>query len=269
MITIPETTTSSDIRMSREDEYEWSRRWTENNDPTALDALVKAHLRLVRVVARKYTFTGMDYDELVALGNEGLVRAVQQFDPEHGTRLTTYAVWWIRAVILRAYVRTFSPVRIGSTPDSRKVFYHLRRARALLEAAGGTATAENLAVVLQVPVDVVEVLLPRFTGGDVPLDAVYDEDATHPKFELVSSIAHVDEQYEEAETLYARRQVLKNALKTFAPRTRNVIRLRHLVPVPWTLDKIGKHYGVSRERIRQIEEKALTQLKEQCCSPMP
>jgi RNA polymerase sigma-32 factor len=254
------------------EEHRLSRRWRTLEDKDALARLVQAHLGLVIRIATEFRHSGPSMEDLIQEGNLGLTIAARRFDPCRATRLATYATYWIRACMLEHVVRSHGPVRIGTTRSQRKIFFGLGRARRRLEREGETVDAEALAQVLGVETNDIEQMTPRLTGRDISLDAPRSLD---DKREVGALLEHEDPTPEEmvagVEEDDSRRTRLTEGLKVLDPRERAIIRARHLRQRPATLASLGKKFGISRERVRQLELRAKAKLRLFCgvAGPMP
>jgi RNA polymerase sigma-32 factor len=247
------------------EERRLARRWRTCEDPAALARLVQAHLGLVIRIATEFRHSGPAMEDLIQEGNLGLTIAARRFDPNRATRLATYATYWIRACMLEHVVRSHGPVRIGTTRSQRKIFFGLGRARRKLEREGEVADCEKLAGELGVMQEDVEAMTPRLTGRDVSLDAprgfddrramgaTLAEDGPSPE-EMVAGCEEEDH----------RRVQLFEGLKVLDPRERAIIRARHMRQRPATLAALGKKFGISRERVRQLELRAKDKLRSFC-----
>jgi RNA polymerase sigma-32 factor len=258
--------------LSIAEEHRLSRRWRTLEDKDALAHLVQAHLGLVIRIATEFRHSGPSMEDLIQEGNLGLTIAARRFDPGRATRLATYATYWIRACMLEHVVRSHGPVRIGTTRSQRKIFFGLGRARRRLEREGETVDAEALAHVLGVDANDIEQMTPRLTGRDVSLDAPRSLD---DKREVGALLEHDDPTPEEmvagVEEEDSRRTRVFEGLKVLDPRERAIIRARHMRQRPATLASLGKKFGISRERVRQLELRAKAKLRLFCgvAGPMP
>jgi RNA polymerase sigma-32 factor len=250
------------------DERALARRWRALNDTKALSRLVEAHLGLVIRIAMEFRHSGPSMEDLIQEGNLGLTIAARRFDPNRATRLATYATYWIRACMLEHVVRSHGPVRIGTTRSQRKIFFGLGRARRKLERDGAAADAESLASELGVLEEDVQSMTPRLTGRDISLDAprsiddrrsvgaTLAEDMPTPE-DMVAGLQEDDH----------RKVTLFEGLKVLDPRERAIIRARHMRQRPATLAALGKKFGISRERVRQLELRAKAKLRHYCMCP--
>ena len=202
-------------------------------------------------------------EDLIQEGNLGLTIAARRFDPGRQTRLATYATYWIRACMLEHVVRSHGPVRIGTTRSQRKIFFGLGRARRKIEREGETADSEHLAAALGVQREDIESMTPRLSGRDVSLDAPRGFDDRRPMTASLAEDAPTPEDlmagFEEADQ---RKTRMYEGLKVLDPRERAIIRARHMRQRPATLACLGKKFGISRERVRQLELRAKEKLRQ-------
>ncbi|MCU1280981.1 MAG: polymerase factor sigma-32 [bacterium] len=251
--------------LSIAEEHRLSRRWRTLEDETALARLVQTHLGLVIRIAMEFRHSGPSMEDLIQEGNLGLTIAARRFDPTRQTRLATYATYWIRACMLEHVVRSHGPVRIGTTRSQRKIFFGLGRARRKLEREGEHADTESLATALGVDRADIESMTPRLTGHDVSLDApratddrrevgaLLAEDGPNPE-DMVAGLEEED----------SRKTRLNEGLKVLDTRERAIIKARHMRQRPATLASLGKKFGISRERVRQLELRAKAKLRIFC-----
>jgi RNA polymerase sigma-32 factor len=249
-----------------EHELELARLWRDQRDPDAARQLVGSHLRLVVKLARGYRGYNFPIAELIAEGNLGLVQALAKFDPERGFRFATYAMWWIRAAIQEHILHNWSMVKLGTTAAQKKLFFNLRRAKSRLgETGSGDLPPEAVASIaydLAVTDGEVIDMNRRLSGGDASLNMRVGEDGDHEWGDLL-----VDEgQDQEGRTLEAsehnwRRDLLGSAMDVLTPRERHILTERKLKDEPSTLEDLAQIYGVSRERIRQIEVRAFERVQ--------
>jgi len=253
--------------LEREYEANLARRWRDDDDDDALHQLINAHVRLVVKIASRFRGYGLPIADLIQEGSIGLMQAAKRFDVERQVRFSTYATWWILASIQEYVVRNSSIVRIGTTPKQKSLFFNLRRLRAKLIGATATrmtdADRRTIADQLRVPVAAVERMEAHFSGPDRSLNATVGQDETD---ELQDFLIDEDPTPEENVTRMRDRRTqakwLRQALGELTPREREVISRRFLTEDRETLADIGRTYGVTKERIRQIEKKALAQLRE-------
>jgi RNA polymerase sigma-32 factor len=256
---------TSSATLTPEQEQELSRRWLKHEDNTALAGLVHAHLGLVIKIATEFRNSGPAMEDLIQEGHVGLTIAARRFDPGKATRLATYATYWIRACMMEYVVRSHGPVRIGTTRSQRKIFFGLGRARRRLEREGQTPSAETLAHLLGVPTEDVEQMSTRLSGHDVSLDAPRSQDDERKAGNLLSSDGPTQEDlYADGQEIDSRKAKLEEALKQLDPRERAILKARHMSARPITLGALGKRFGISRERVRQLELRAVAKLRSYC-----
>jgi RNA polymerase sigma-32 factor len=266
----PTKTTTSTATLSSEAERELSHRWQAAADTRALAALVNAHLGLVIKIATEFRNSGPSMEDLIQEGHVGLTIAARRFDPGKATRLATYATYWIRACMMEYVVRSHGPVRIGTTRSQRKIFFGLGRARRRLEREGQGASAEQLARVLGVATDDVEAMAARLSGHDVSLDAPRSSDDERRAGSLLATDLPTQEDlFADGQEEDSRKQLLGQALQQLDPRERAILKARHMSARPTTLGALGKKFGISRERVRQLELRAVAKLRNFCNAERP
>ncbi len=248
------------------EEYMLAKAFAEHEDSTAAHKLVTSHLRLVAKIAMGYRFYGLPVSDLISEGNVGLMRAVKKFEPDRGFRLATYAMWWIKASINEYVLNSWSLVKVGTVAAQKKLFFNLRKIKAKLglyeegdipyEAA--VTIAERLSVT---PAEVID-MNRRLSRSDASLNAMVAEDGDTERQDLL-----VDDKPSPEATLSAKQDrnlgstLLSAALKGLTARERHIIEERRLAENPRTLEEIGAEYGISRERVRQIENRAFSKLQ--------
>ncbi|MEA1943148.1 MAG: RNA polymerase sigma factor RpoH [Pseudomonadota bacterium] len=254
--------------LSKDEEFMLGKRWREHEDPEAAEKLVTSHLRLVAKIAMGYRGYGLPVAEVISEGNVGLMQAVKKFDPDKGFRLATYAMWWIRASIQEYILRSWSLVKMGTTAAQKKLFFNLRRMKSQMQALEEgdlkPEQVEEIATKLGVTTDEVVSMNGRLSGPDASLNAplrgtegegqwqdwLSDDDAESQEDELVQS--------DEFET---RMTLLQSAMGELNEREQHILQERRLTEEPKTLEELADQYGVSRERIRQIEVRAFEKLQ--------
>ncbi len=253
--------------LEAEEEYMLAKRWSEHGDYDAAHRLVTSHLRLVAKMAMKFRGYGLPMSDLVAEGNIGLMQAVKKFDPDKGFRLSTYAIWWIRAAIQEYILRSWSLVKVGSSAAQKKLFFNLRRLKQGLQAVdSGDLRPEHVEAISQKlgvsEQDVVD-MNRRMIASDQFLDAPVRDDSNSTYGDLMPSgeINQEDAVVEYQETSRKHGMLVK-AMSLLSPRERDVIRARRLQEPAATLEDLSQQFGVSRERIRQIEVRAMEKLTE-------
>jgi RNA polymerase sigma-32 factor len=248
------------------EEYMLAKRWQEHQDSVAAQKLVTSHLRLVARIAMGYRGYGLPIGEVISEGNVGLMQAVKRFDPDKGFRLATYAMWWIRASIQEYILRSWSLVKIGTTAAQKKLFFNLRRVKGQIQALEeGDLKPEHVKMIatrLGVPeADVIS--MNRRLSGDAPLNAPIraDQEAGEWQDWLVDETPSQEERLVESEELDKRRSYLRSAMSTLNDREKRVFEARRLRDDPATLEDLSTEFGVSRERIRQIEVRAFEKVQ--------
>ena len=258
-------TTTSNATLSLEEEQQLSRRWMKEADTHALATLIHAHLGLVIKIATEFRNSGPSMEDLIQEGHVGLTIAARRFDPSKATRLATYATYWIRACMMEYVVRSHGPVRIGTTRSQRKIFFGLGRARRRLEREGASVSADKLAQILGVPADDVEHMATRLSGHDVSLDAPRSQDDERRQSNLLATDGPSQEDlYADGQEEDSRKALLNEALTKLDPRERAILKARHMSSRPTTLGALGKRFGISRERVRQLELRAVAKLRSYC-----
>jgi len=249
-----------------EEELACARRWREHRDRDAAFQLVTSHLRLVAKIAMRYRGYGLPIADIVSEGNIGLMQAVKRFDPDRGVRLATYAMWWIRATIQEYVLRSWSLVKMAASPGHKKLFFKLRRAKSAISALqDGDLQPEQVKLIAE-RLEVAErevVEMNRRLHGDVSLSApVHDEDDAGQALDWLVDPAPTQEitLAEEQETAH-HRQALDDAVANLNPRERRIFTARRLTDEPATLEELAAEHGISRERVRQIEQRAFQKVK--------
>jgi RNA polymerase sigma-32 factor len=256
--------------LAQEEEYMLAKRWREHGDPEAAQRLVTSHLRLVAKIAMGYRGYGLPLADLIAEGNLGMMQAVKRYDPERGFRLATYAMWWIRASIQEYILHSWSLVKLGTTAAQKKLFFNLRRIKGRIQAIeDGDLSPENVAKIateLQVPESDVIDMNRRLAGADHSLNAAVRGDGEGGgewQDWLVDETDDQEETLGEMEELGLRRDLLTAAMSHLTARERDILQERRLKDEPTTLEELAQKYGVSRERVRQIEVRAFDKLQKQ------
>ena len=250
-----------------EEEYMLAKRWVDHQDTGAAHKLVTSHLRLAAKIAMGYRGYGLPQAEVISEANVGLMQAVKRFDPEKGFRLATYAMWWIRASIQEYILRSWSMVKLGTTSAQKKLFFNLRKAKARIGAIEeGDLRPENvkqLAEDLSVSEQEVVDMNRRLAGSDASLNVTVggDEGSSSWQDWLEDEDADQAGAYAERDEFEARQAMLMEAMDVLNDRERDVLTERRLAEPPVTLEDLSSKYGVSRERIRQIEVRAFEKLQ--------
>ena len=241
-----------------QDEFMLGRRWREHGDRDAAHKLVTSHLRLVAKIAMGYRGYGLPISEVISEGNVGLLQAVKRFEPEKGFRLATYARWWIKATIQEYILHSWSLVKLGTSVNQKKLFFNLRKAKSKLSALEEgdlqpdqvKLIARRLAVTEQ---DVID--MNRRLGGDVSLNAPIGDERNSGEWQdsLVDEVTDQETRLAESEEVNNRRQALGEALSVLNERERRIFEARRLADEPIILEELAAEFGISRERVRQIE----------------
>ena len=248
-----------------QEEYMLAKRWREHGDREAAHKLVTSHLRLVAKIAMGYRGYGLPIGEVISEGNVGLMQAVRRFEPDKGFKLATYAMWWIRASIQEYILRSWSLVKMGTTASQKKLFFNLRKAKSRISALEDgdlrddqvTTIASRLGVAKQ---DVID--MNRRLGGDASLNAPLREEGEGEWQDwLVDDAPSQESVLADREESDVRLAALKSALRVLNPRERRIFEARRLAEDPVTLEELSAEFGVSRERVRQIEVRAFEKVQ--------
>ena len=237
--------------------YLLAKRWREHGDREAAHRLVTSHLRLVVKIALGYRGYGLPISEMISEGNIGLIQAVNRFEPEKGFRLATYAVWWIRASIQQYILRSWSQVKMGTTAKQTKLFFNLRKAKRKISVLREGDMRPNQVKLLAKQLGVTEqdvIDTNRWLGGDTSLNApIREGDSGEWQDQLVDESASQETMLVESDELDSRRKALASALSVLNNRERRIFEGRRLTEEPITLKELADEFGVSRERVRQID----------------
>jgi len=249
-----------------QEEYMLAKRWREHGDRQAAHKLVTSHLRLVAKIAMGYRGYGLPISEVVSEGNVGLMQAVKRFEPDKGFRLATYAMWWIRAAIQEYILRSWSLVKMGTTANQKKLFFNLRKAKSRINALeeGDLHPDQNKLIAKRLGVteqDVVD--MNRRLGGDASLNAPIRDDGDSGEWQdwLVDDAPSQERVLAESEESDNRHKALIDALGVLNERERRIFEARRLADEPITLEELASEFGVSRERVRQIEVRAFEKVQ--------
>ena len=254
--------------LTAEEEYMLAKRYKEHGDTEAAHKLVTSHLRLVAKIAMGYRGYGLPVTDLISEGNVGIMQAVKKFDPERGFRLATYAMWWIRAQIQEYVLHSWSLVKIGTTAAQKKLFFNLKKLKNQLSSIdSGNLSPENAReIASRLNVKEAEVLDMdnRLFSGDQSLNVqVGEEGNTEWQDMLVDSNDTQDNILANSNELSFRKKIFEQALEVLNDREKEIISLRRLKDKPIKLEELSKKFNISRERVRQIEEKAFEKLQKQ------
>ena len=249
-----------------QDEFILAKRWREHGDRDAAHKLVTSHLRLVAKIAMGYRGYGLPISEVISEGNVGLMQAVKRFEPDKGFRLATYAMWWIRAAIQEYILRSWSLVKMGTTAAQKKLFFNLRKIKGQLKALEEGDLRPDQVKLIATRLGVTEedvVSMNRRLAGDSSLNAPVRNDAESGEWQdwLVDDTMDQETALAESEERDQRRDMLNDALKGLNARERRVFEARRLTDEPLTLEELSSEFGVSRERIRQIEVRAFEKVQ--------
>jgi len=249
-----------------QEEYMLAKSWREHGDRTAAHRLVTSHLRLVAKIAMGYRGYGLPISEVISEGNVGLMQAVKRFEPEKGFRLATYAMWWVKAAIQEYILRSWSLVKMGTTANQKKLFFNLRKAKSKISALDeGDMRPDQIKTIakrLGVPEqDVID--MNRRLSGDASLNAPIRADGDSGEWQdwLVDDSTSQETRLAESEEFDNRRKALSDALSVLNDRERRIFEARRLADNPVTLEELADEFGVSRERVRQIEVRAFEKVQ--------
>jgi len=252
--------------LEADEELRLAKRWLEKQDPDAAHRMVTSHLRLVAKIAMGFRGYGLPLGELISQGNVGMMQAISRFDPERGFRLSTYAMWWIRAAIHEYILHSWSMVKMGTTAAQKKLFFNLRKMKGQIQALEeGDLKPDHvteIATRLKVPETEVINMNRRMTGPDQSLNAPVrgDSDGEWQDW-LVEKGADQEMVLGERQELGSRRKLLASAMVGLSDRERHILSERRLREAPATLQDLSERYGISRERVRQIEARAFEKIQ--------
>ena len=254
--------------LTAEEEYMLAKRYKEHGDAEAAHKLVTSHLRLVAKIAMGYRGYGLPVTDLISEGNVGIMQAVKKFDPEKGFRLATYAMWWIRAQIQEYVLHSWSLVKIGTTAAQKKLFFNLRKLKNQLGSIDdGSLSPENVREIanrLNVKEAEVKDMEGRLFSGDQSLNVQIGHEAkTEWQDMIVDDSEAQDKVFEKKDEYLHRKKLFNEALKILNPREKEIIKLRRLRDKPKKLEELSQQFNISRERVRQIEEKAIEKLQKE------
>ena len=251
--------------LEREEEYMLAKNWRNRGDIKSAEKLVTSHLRLVAKIAMGYRGYGLPIGEMISEGNVGLMQAVKKFDPEKGFRLATYAMWWIKAGIQEYILRSWSLVKMGTTTAQKKLFFNLKKLKnQIAPRSDGDLKDEHVTEIanrLDVKKDEVISMNRRLSGQELSLNAPVGEDGDEWQDWLADKSMDQELSFAHNEEMEQRKDLLKNSLEILNQREREILNYRRLVDQPVTLEKLSRKYKISRERIRQIENKAFEKIQ--------
>ena len=251
--------------LEREEEYMLAKNWRNRGDIKSAEKLVTSHLRLVAKIAMGYRGYGLPIGEMISEGNVGLMQAVKKFDPEKGFRLATYAMWWIKAGIQEYILRSWSLVKMGTTTAQKKLFFNLKKLKnKIAPRSDGDLKDEHVTEIanrLDVKKDEVISMNRRLSGQELSLNAPVGEDGDEWQDWLADKSMDQELSFAHNEEMEQRKDLLKNSLEILNQREREILNYRRLVDQPVTLEQLSRKYKISRERIRQIENKAFEKIQ--------
>ena len=251
--------------LEREEEYMLAKNWRNRGDIKSAEKLVTSHLRLVAKIAMGYRGYGLPIGEMISEGNVGLMQAVKKFDPEKGFRLATYAMWWIKAGIQEYILRSWSLVKMGTTTAQKKLFFNLKKLKnKIAPRSDGDLKDEHVTEIanrLAVKKDEVISMNRRLSGQELSLNAPVGEDGDEWQDWLADKSMDQELSFAHNEEMKQRKDLLENSLEILNQREREILNYRRLVDQPVTLEKLSRKYKISRERIRQIENKAFEKIQ--------
>ena len=251
--------------LEREEEYMLAKNWRNRGDIKSAEKLVTSHLRLVAKIAMGYRGYGLPVGEMISEGNVGLMQAVKKFDPEKGFRLATYAMWWIKAGIQEYILRSWSLVKMGTTTAQKKLFFNLKKLKnKIAPRSDGDLKDEHVTEIanrLVVKKDEVISMNRRLSGQELSLNAPVGEDGDEWQDWLADKSMDQELSFAHNEEMKQRKDLLENSLEILNQREREILNYRRLVDQPVTLEQLSRKYKISRERIRQIENKAFEKIQ--------
>ena len=251
--------------LEREEEYMLAKNWRNRGDIKSAEKLVTSHLRLVAKIAMGYRGYGLPIGEMISEGNVGLMQAVKKFDPDKGFRLATYAMWWIKAGIQEYILRSWSLVKMGTTTAQKKLFFNLKKLKnQIAPKSSGDLKYEHVTEIanrLDVKKDEVISMNRRLSGQEHSLNAPVGEDGDEWQDWLADKSMDQELSFAHNEEMKQRKDLLENSLEILNQREREILNYRRLVDQPVTLEKLSRKYKISRERIRQIENKAFEKIQ--------
>ena len=251
--------------LDAEEEYMLAKNWKEKGNLKSAEKLVTSHLRLVAKIAMGYKGYGLPVNEMISEGNIGLMQAVKKFEPEKGFRLATYAMWWIKAAIQEYILRSWSLVKIGTTTAQKKLFFNLKKIKNQIaprsEGDLRNKQVSEIANKLNVREEEVVSMNRRLAGKEHSLNAPLGEDGNQWQDWLVDKEMDQELKLAQQEEMNARKDLLKDSIKILNDREKEILYARRLTDYPLTLENLSQKYNISRERIRQIENKAFEKLQ--------
>lgn len=249
--------------LSAEEEYMLANRFRDHGDLTAAKKLISAHLRLAAKIAFSYRFYGLPLEDLISEANIGLMQAVKRFEPDKGNRLSTYAVWWIKAAVNEFILKSWSLVRIGTIAAQKRLFYNLRKIKARLGLYGDSSldadSIKEISQDLNVSEEDVTAMDMRL-NGDVSLNTPVFDDGYAERQDFLTDETNIENDLADRQESNIRLQLLAQAMNKLNEREKIIVQARRLSENPDTLDALGERLGISRERVRQIENRAIEKM---------
>lgn len=249
--------------LSAEEEYMLANRFRDHGDLTAAKKLISAHLRLAAKIAFSYRFYGLPLEDLISEANIGLMQAVKRFEPDKGNRLSTYAVWWIKAAVNEFILKSWSLVRIGTIAAQKRLFYNLRKIKARLGLYGDSSldadSIKEISQDLNVSEEDVTAMDMRL-NGDVSLNTPVFDDGYAERQDFLTDETNIEDDLADRQESNIRLQLLAQAMNKLNEREKIIVQARRLSENPDTLDALGERLGISRERVRQIENRAIEKM---------
>lgn len=249
--------------LSAEEEYMLANRFRDHGDLTAAKKLISAHLRLAAKIAFSYRFYGLPLEDLISEANIGLMQAVKRFEPDKGNRLSTYAVWWIKAAVNEFILKSWSLVRIGTIAAQKRLFYNLRKIKARLGLYGDSSldadSIKEISQDLNVSEEDVTAMDMRL-NGDVSLNTPVFDDGYAERQDFLTDETNIEDDLADRQESDIRLQLLAQAMNKLNEREKIIVQARRLSENPDTLDALGERLGISRERVRQIENRAIEKM---------
>ena len=249
--------------LSAEEEYMLANRFRDHGDLTAAKKLISAHLRLAAKIAFSYRFYGLPLEDLISEANIGLMQAVKRFEPDKGNRLSTYAVWWIKAAVNEVILKSWSLVRIGTIAAQKRLFYNLRKIKARLGLYGDSSldadSIKEISQDLNVSEEDVTAMDMRL-NGDVSLNTPVFDDGYAERQDFLTDETNIEDDLADRQESNIRLQLLAQAMNKLNEREKIIVQARRLSENPDTLDALGERLGISRERVRQIENRAIEKM---------
>lgn len=254
--------------LSEREEHDLAIKYLNTKDKQAAYIIISSHLKLVIKIAFQFRGYKLPISEIISEGNVGLINALNKFDPHKGYRFSTYAIWWIKAYIQKYVLNSWSMVKVGTTANQKKMFFNLRKAKAMLNIKDDTQMTDDillqLSEILSVPVDEVVDMNQRMTGRDNSLNVAVEREEGDGK-ELIDFLAdkkpNQEEVFAKKQVSNQRKELFREAFKVLDEREQDILQKRRLSEKPWTLDDLSQVYNISKERVRQIEVASIVKIQ--------